>query len=83
MKADTSETLEKPEVIIASVEGKPRSVWAEFGDREYERFDFETEAEQNAFANGILTAANAWGIDDFGLCFTLEQLAQAKSDDAE
>jgi hypothetical protein len=60
----------------------PASVWCDFGDGEFQKFDFETEAGRNAFADGILTAANAWGIDDFRLCFTPEQIKQARADDA-
>jgi hypothetical protein len=66
-KDELPECNDTHKVIIASVDEQPSSVWADFGDGEFKQFSFHTEAEQNAFANGILTAANEWGIDDFRL----------------
>lgn len=40
-------------------------VWFDFGEGDIEEFSFSTPAEMNAFLEGVSTAAQAWGIDDY------------------
>jgi hypothetical protein len=41
------------------------SVWFDFGNGEIQQFDWNTEAECDAFINGVSIALEAVGIDDY------------------
>jgi len=53
---------------------KPFPVWFEYGYDKPERHDFRTVEQRDAFADGLITAAEAFGIDDYMVFFDEKQV---------
>jgi hypothetical protein len=83
MEPETLEACQQAHDALATVESQPSqaSVWFDFCNGEAECFSFPTWAQRDAFVEGVSTAAEAWGREDYRQYDTAEEAAAGEWDD--